>query len=56
MSTRYTLREYDGTEGTYTARRDIPPLWAHRVGCWRRLREAFKHWVYQDGPDGPKGE
>ena len=56
MSANYTVREYDATEGTYTARRDIPPLWVDRPSRWRRLVEAVKRWQYQDGPGGPKGE
>lgn len=49
MSVNYTVREYDATEGTYTARRDIPPLWVDRPSRWRRLVEAVKRWQYGEG-------
>lgn len=49
MLVKHTLREYDGTEGTYMARRDIPPLWTVKVGWWRRMVEAFKAWQYGEG-------
>jgi len=46
MSANHTVREYDGTTATYTARRDIPALWMDRIGWWRRQWEAFKTWQY----------